>query len=46
MYSIGMDWNRHLVVVLLIHQQINTIKSDKGDGDFDKLLRRGHTWEV
>lgn len=29
-----------------VHEQINTIKSDKGDGDFDKLLRRGHTWEV
>jgi 2-oxoglutarate ferredoxin oxidoreductase subunit beta len=29
-----------------VHDQVNAIKSDKGDGDFDKLLRRGHTWEV
>jgi 2-oxoglutarate ferredoxin oxidoreductase subunit beta len=29
-----------------VHDQINTIKSEKGAGDFDKLLHRGHTWEV
>jgi 2-oxoglutarate ferredoxin oxidoreductase subunit beta len=29
-----------------VHDQVNAIKSDKGDGDFDKLLRRGHTWTV
>lgn len=29
-----------------VHDQMKTIKSDKGEGDFDKLLRRGHTWEV
>lgn len=29
-----------------VYDQINAIKGDKGDGDFDKLLRRGHTWEV
>ncbi|MDH3738147.1 MAG: 2-oxoacid:ferredoxin oxidoreductase subunit beta [Alphaproteobacteria bacterium] len=29
-----------------VHDQIDAIKSDKGDGDIEKLLRRGHTWEV
>jgi 2-oxoglutarate ferredoxin oxidoreductase subunit beta len=29
-----------------VHDQVNAIKSDKGEGDFDELLRRGHTWEV
>ena len=29
-----------------VHDQVDAIKSDKGEGDFDKLLRRGHTWEV
>jgi 2-oxoglutarate ferredoxin oxidoreductase subunit beta len=29
-----------------VHDQVNAIKSDKGDGDFDKLLRQGHTWTV
>jgi 2-oxoglutarate ferredoxin oxidoreductase subunit beta len=29
-----------------VYDQVNAIKGDKGDGDFDKLLRRGHTWEV
>jgi 2-oxoglutarate ferredoxin oxidoreductase subunit beta len=29
-----------------VHDQVNAIKSEKGEGDFDKLLRRGHTWTV
>jgi 2-oxoglutarate ferredoxin oxidoreductase subunit beta len=29
-----------------VHDQVNAIKSEKGDGDFDELLRRGHTWTV
>ncbi len=29
-----------------VHDQVNAIKSKKGEGDFDELLRRGHTWEV
>ncbi len=29
-----------------VHDQVNAIKSEKGEGDFDELLRRGHTWEV
>jgi 2-oxoglutarate ferredoxin oxidoreductase subunit beta len=29
-----------------VYEQVNAIKSEKGEGDFDKLLRRGHTWEV
>ena len=29
-----------------VHDQVNAIKGEKGEGDFDKLLRRGHTWEV
>lgn len=29
-----------------VHDQVNAIKDEKGEGDFDKLLRQGHTWEV
>lgn len=29
-----------------VHDQVDAIKGDKGNGDFDKLLRQGHTWEV
>ena len=29
-----------------VHDQIKTIKESNGRGDFDKLLHRGHTWEV
>ncbi|MCZ6510198.1 MAG: 2-oxoacid:ferredoxin oxidoreductase subunit beta [Alphaproteobacteria bacterium] len=29
-----------------VHDQVNAIKVEKGEGDFDKLLRQGHTWEV
>ncbi len=29
-----------------VHEQLNEIKDKSGDGDFDKLLRRGHTWTV
>ncbi len=29
-----------------VHEQVDVIKGDKGNGDFDKLLRQGHTWEV
>ncbi len=29
-----------------VHDQVAAIKGSKGDGDFDKLLRSGHTWEV
>ena len=29
-----------------VHDQVEAIKGEKGEGDFDKLLRRGHTWQV
>jgi len=29
-----------------VFDQVAAVKRDKGNGDFDKLLRRGHTWTV
>ena len=29
-----------------VHEQVAAIKAEKGQGNFDKLLRRGHTWQV
>jgi len=29
-----------------VHEQIGMVKGEKGEGDFDQLLRQGHTWTV
>ena len=29
-----------------VHDQVESVKTKNGPGNFNKLLRRGHTWEV